>query len=411
MFRQAAIHNQNARLNGEVVIARRPQATLLTAALCIMVIAIMTFLSVASFSRKETVSGYLKPDQGLAKVSSSRAGVVKALYVEEGQLVNTGDRIALAALPEQLARGDDLTETLQKGLSEQIDLISLRQSELQHQFDHQKKEYITRLTLSQNLLRDIHAQQALLTKRLSIQRTRYESLQHLWTLGAISPSDVQKQEELLLGMEQQWAALRANEQTQRAQVVEMGGLLERLPYEKEQQQALLNGDIARLRHQQIEMASRGEWLITAPIPGRVTNILAEIGSTLGQGLPILTIMPKDASLRAVLLVPTRAFGFIQTGQVARLRFDAFPYQRFGLHDGTVVNTAKTIILPNEIPIPAPIQEPVYRVEVALAQQYIDAYGEQLPLQSGMLVNADIILEQRSVLAWLFDPLLSLKGRV
>mgnify|MGYP006198678367 CR=1 FL=1 len=131
----------------------------------------------------------------------------------------------------------------------------------------------------------------------------------------------------------------------------------------------------------------------------------------GAALPLLTIMPEQAELLAVLLVPTRAYGFVQPGQQARLRFDAFPYQRFGSYQGQVIKTAQAIVLPNEVDMPVAVQEPVYRVEVQLESQQIRAFNNNVPLQSGMLLSADIVLEQRSLMAWLFEPILSLKGRL
>jgi membrane fusion protein len=55
-------------------------------------------------------------------------------------------------------------------------------------------------------------------------------------------------------------------------------------------------------------------------------------------------------------------------------------------------------------------EPTYRITVEIAEQAVAAYGRTFTLQPGMLLQADIILESRSILAWLFDPLVSLRGR-
>ena len=52
---------------------------------------------------------------------------------------------------------------------------------------------------------------------------------------------------------------------------------------------------------------------------------------------------------------------------------------------------------------------MYSVVADLEQQYVEAYGEVLPLLAGMNLSADIELDQRSLLEWLLDPLLSLKG--
>lgn len=411
LFRANAVKQQGAKLDGDVIIAQPLSSSVLTIILVCVVIIIAIFLSVTSFNRKETVTGYLKPDMGLAKVVSSRAGVIQQLYVDDGQQVQAGDRLALIAIPEHLAAGESLTNTLFQGLLQQTELISLRKQQLQSQFVQQQAEFSARLTLSKNLLRDIAAQHALLQQRLQLNQQRYQNYQALNNSGAISTMELQQQHELVLNIQQQLAELNANEQSQKAQIEQLSGQLQRLPSEQQQQLAMLDTDISRLKQQQTELHARGELLITAPIAGRVTNLVAEIGKNVQIGLPLLTIMPDNAELQAVLLVPTRAYGFVKVGQHTRLRFDAFPYQRFGLYEGQVIKTAQAIAMPNEIDMPVAVQEPVYRVEVALASQHIRAYGNTVPLQSGMLLSADIVLEQRSLLAWLFEPILSLKGRL
>ena len=411
LFRANAVKQQSARLDGDVIIAQPVSSSFLTTVLLCVVIAIIVFLSLTSFNRKETVSGYLKPDIGLAKVVSSRAGVIQQVYVDDGQQVQAGDRLALVTVPEHLSAGDSLTGTLFQGLLQQTELVNLRKQQVISQLSQQETELTTRLTLSRNLLSDIKAQQQLLQQRLQLNQQRYQNYQDLTERGAISTNELQQQHELVLNIQQQLAELNASEQSQKAQIEQLSGQLQRLTSEQQQQLAVLDSDISRLKQQQTELNARGELLITAPITGRVTNLVAEIGNNVQMGLPLLTIMPDNAELQAVLLVPTRAYGFVMPGQQTRLRFDAFPYQRFGLYEGEVIKTAQAIVLPNEVDMPVAVQEPVYRVEVALASQHIRAYGNTVPLQSGMLLSADIVLEQRSLLAWLFEPVLSLKGRL
>jgi membrane fusion protein len=411
LFRANAVKQQSARLDGDVIIAQPVSSSFLTIVLLCVVTAIIAFLSLTSFNRKETVSGYLKPDIGLAKVVSSRAGVIQQVYVDDGQQVQAGDRLALVTVPEHLSAGDSLTGTLFQGLLQQTELVNLRKQQVISQLSQQETELTTRLTLSRNLLSDIKAQQQLLQQRLQLNQQRYQNYQDLTERGAISTNELQQQHELVLNIQQQLAELNASEQSQKAQIEQLSGQLQRLPSEQQQQLAVLDSDISRLKQQQTELNARGELLITAPIAGRVTNLVAEIGNNVQMGLPLLTIMPDNAELQAVLLVPTRAYGFVMPGQRTRLRFDAFPYQRFGLYEGEVIKTAQAIVLPNEVDMPVAVREPVYRVEVALASQHIRAYGNTVPLQSGMLLSADIVLEQRSLLAWLFEPVLSLKGRL
>ena len=56
-------------------------------------------------------------------------------------------------------------------------------------------------------------------------------------------------------------------------------------------------------------------------------------------------------------------------------------------------------------------EPLYRITVALDEQSVQAYGQTQPLAAGMQLDADVLLERRRLIEWIFEPLLSVAGRV
>jgi membrane fusion protein len=68
-------------------------------------------------------------------------------------------------------------------------------------------------------------------------------------------------------------------------------------------------------------------------------------------------------------------------------------------------------MPNEAALPVALKEPAYRVTVVLDSQVVKAYGHDLPLQVGMIVDADIWLDRRKLYEWVLDPLYSVLGRV
>jgi membrane fusion protein len=152
-------------------------------------------------------------------------------------------------------------------------------------------------------------------------------------------------------------------------------------------------------------------VITAPADGTVTTILAQVGQSATPGTPLLSILPAGAELEAHLLVPTRAAGFIRQDQTVALRYQAFPYQRFGHYLGEVREVGRTILQPQEAALPLPVQEPVYRITVKLPAQRVQAYGQSLALQSGMVLDADIWVDRRRLIEWVVGPLLSVVGRV
>ncbi|EGN74776.1 multidrug resistance efflux pump [Idiomarina sp. A28L] len=411
LFRESAIKEQAGRLEGDVIIAQPLSNSVLTLILLLLVAALITFLTLSSFNRKETVQGYLTPSLGLAKVTTPRAGIIQQRFLNDGEHVIAGAPIALLHIPEHLADGSSLAQGLNRELTQQLALIDMRESQMYQYFQQQVQETERRLLLSEQMLSELENQQALLQQRLGLHERRYENYRQLQNDGAISLLELQQQHEVLLNVQQQHAELNGSRQQQQGLIEQLRGQIERLPGEQAQQFAGLELERSRLQQQQVELTARSEILITAPISGRVTNFVADIGATVSNTQPLLTIIPENTELHAVLLVPTRAYGFVEQGQHTRIRFDAFPYQRFGLYEGEVIRAAQAIVLPGEVDMPVAIQEPVYRVEVALAAQDIRAYGNNVPLQSGMLLSADIVLEQRSLINWLFEPILSLRGQL
>jgi membrane fusion protein len=73
--------------------------------------------------------------------------------------------------------------------------------------------------------------------------------------------------------------------------------------------------------------------------------------------------------------------------------------------------SKTLINPGDAALPLSLQEPAYRVTVALESQSVNAYHQLVSLQAGMLLDADVLLDHRRLIEWVFDPLFSLTRRV
>lgn len=411
LFRQEAIKAQSNKLDGEVIIAQPVSATLLTLSLMAAVAAVFVFLSTSSFNRKETVMGFLQPENGISRIAAPRNGVVEAVFVRDGDIVERGQPLLLLRTPEHLAGGASLNTLMATNLQEQITLLSNRKQQLERQAEFQEHELKQRVAFHSSQLEELLEQQDLARERLGINERRLTHLRSLTESGLLAIEEIRQQQELILNVRQQFAELRGNRQSHRAQLEQLSGELARLPGDMEQQLSLINSEITRLEHQQLELNARGEVLITASVGGIVTNLIVETGQHVQPSSSLVTIVPADSELKAILLIPTRAYGFVQTGQMTRIRFDAFPYQRFGLFEGQISKTSRSIVLPNEVQMPVVTQEPVYWVEATLAAQEIHAYGDSMPLQAGMLLSADVMLEQRSLLEWLFEPLLSLKGRM
>ena len=99
-----------------------------------------------------------------------------------------------------------------------------------------------------------------------------------------------------------------------------------------------------------------------------------------------------------------------------LRYQAFPYQKFGHQSGRVLQVAKAPLQPSELaamPLAggAASGEPLYRITVQLDKQDVAAYGSTQALAPGMQLDADVVLDRRRLIEWIFEPVLGIASRV
>jgi len=95
-----------------------------------------------------------------------------------------------------------------------------------------------------------------------------------------------------------------------------------------------------------------------------------------------------------------------------LRYVAYPHQKFGTYRARVQAISRNPLPAAELGFVPPdgSREPLYRIKAALDSQSVLAYGRAQPLRAGMQVEADVLLDRRRLVEWIFEPLLSLAGR-
>ena len=169
-------------------------------------------------------------------------------------------------------------------------------------------------------------------------------------------------------------------------------------------QALRN-ELSATEQRIAEINGRRAYVIRAPMPAGSRRCRRPSARPPTRNSCSSRSCPTDSVLQAELFVPTRAIGFVETGQAVRILYEAFPYQHFGTYGGRIVKVSQTILTSADAAGPIELKEPAYRVTVALDRPDIDAYGKRMPLQPDMLLKADIILERRSLMSWLLNPLL------
>jgi membrane fusion protein len=410
-FRKEAVAAQADTLFGAPLIAQAPRMAVLVVALVSVSASFLAFAGWAQYTRKEHVVGYLAPTRGLIKVFTPQVGTVLERRVAEGQVVKQGDVLFVVSSERSSAGTRDAQAAVLGQLTE-------RRESLRREQDKQGEIDGLSAAAVEQRIRSLNAEIEQGRTQIELQRARVASAElavkrHEGLVAAhfLSEAALQQKNDELLDQRGQLANLNRTVAGLTRDLDAARTELATSRLKRANTAAQIDRQMSELTQQLTEADSRRAVVLTASADGTVTTILAEVGQTVNPGAPLLSILPQGAALEAELLVPTRAAGFIRPGQSVALRYQAFAYQRFGHHQGEVLRVGRSVIQPNETNVPLPVSEPVYRVTVRLPAQQVRAYGQAMNLQAGMAVDADIWLDRRRVIEWLFDPILSITGRV
>jgi membrane fusion protein len=411
LFRPEALAAQQQPWLGGVRLIRPLSLSLLAAGAALAVVAAVAFLSVAQYTRKATASGLLVPERGLIRLVPAEAGTVLERRVNEGQTVAEGDVLFVLALERPVRSADAQAQVLRslQGRQRSLQDATRRQQALG---SAQQQALTRRLQALTGELAQADLEASLQRDRLALARQSVQRLQSLEAAQFISPAQVQAKSEELLALQaaaQTVARERAALERERA---DLEGQLRALPLQADVAAGGIERELAVLAREAAEVDTDRRLVVRAPQAGTVSAVLAEAGQSVSPASALASLMPQGSALQAQLFAPSSAVGFVRPGQTVQLRFDTYAYQKYGHRPGRVLQVSRTPLAASELAtlaLPAAAAaEPLFRITVALD----DASGaEPLALAPGMRLQADVLLDRRRLVEWLFEPLIGLRSRL
>jgi membrane fusion protein len=410
LFREEALEHRAPRLHGDVILTSSPIQAALVAIIVIVTIALIIWAVIGSYNRIETVSGELTPTGDYSKLYALRAGVVSRLFVREGQMVTSGQPIATISVEQPLLQGASPNDNRMIAISDQEKMLDGETTEE----NKRAQEEHTRLgaLLDQSLLERGSLQSQLEIQKAAVISSKevYDGLLNLSEKQLVTKSTLEARHQDYLSASQGISSIIQKLAELDEKIGETRSGLDELPTTHSEKLYQINANKEALEERKVDDQNSQGYLIRAPLSGRVTSVQIRTGEYVDQRLPLLSVVPPAAPLDATLFAPSRAVGLAKVGQIVRISYDAFPVDRFGSFPGRIESISKTILAPSEADAPFKLDEPVYRVAVQLQDQSVPAFGAPQRLQAGMTLKARIVLDQRSFLDWLLEPLEAVEKR-
>jgi hemolysin D len=316
--------------------------------------AALAWLALAKTDEVVVAPGKLQPIGDVKTVQMPVGGVLQKMLVKEGERVSAGQVLLQLDNEATLDRRKSLRESIQ-AKQEQLQLKKLELQRYLNLNDTEQKVLARNIELEAQIL------------------ARLESL------------------------EKSGAAAELQVLQQRNKVREVEGELEKVGVDRKRQTAILqqataqlNGEISDLRSQLTELDVNIRYQdVRSPVNGLVFDLKPTGPGFVAQSSePVMKIVPfKD--LQARVEVQSSDIGFVQVGKPVEISIDSFPATDFGVLEGTLKSIGSDALPPDE-------RNQTYRFPVVVAldsQQFLMKSGQELPLQVGMSLTANIKLRK------------------
>lgn len=142
--------------------------------------------------------------------------------------------------------------------------------------------------------------------------------------------------------------------------------------------------------------------LAAPVNGTILSLnIKNSGEVVQPGQTIAEVAPENAPLILETVLPTQEAGFIKVGNIAKVKFDAYPYQDYGVITGKVISIS---------PDSQPDEKlgSVYRVGIALDRDYVKTNQQTIQFKPGQTASAEIIIRRRRIADMLLEPIKQLQ---
>lgn len=415
LFRQEAVNALRPQQYGDIILIPGVSSRWMAVAGLCVIVCLAALISLGSYTRRTTVGGQIYPSEGLIRVTATQPGVIVEQLVRDGQVVKRGS--VLFVLSGDRLGSDNVD--YQRGIATQIESRrhSLegdlkRSTQTEQQEAEQLKRRLTSLRAEQE---QVARQAQQLTLRVSGAEEALKRYEGLFKKDFVSKDE-------LLAKETEVVEVRSRQQGNRRDMLALERDLAATQRDLATQRARfgnqrseLDRSILTTRQEFSELEAKRRIVVTAPADGQITLLQAELGQSVEMGRPLAQLVPQNNQLIVRLYAPSKSAGFVQVGTPVLLRFDAFPYQKYGQLKGKVLSVSKAAVSAADIQGYTPrtdvTGEPLFAITVSLPEQMLGDATQKLQLQSGMRVEADLLHETQRLYEWILEPLHAARSRL
>jgi membrane fusion protein len=319
LFRREVLEAKRGSWLGSISLAQPLRLWVLAVLAAIFAAIVLSFFIFGEYTRRSRVEGELVPDLGLSTVVAPSAGVVATLHAEEGDRVQRQAALLLINVPRVTAAGDDALKVMREGQEARAVSLGMLQDAQDRQLQVQQRGIEQQREALRRELKQIEGEIHTRGEQVRIGRETVQRFRQVVDQRYVSLIQLGQQEQSMLDMLNAQQSLRRQATSMRRTLAQLDQSLAEVPEQRRAARASTERDLATLSQESVQAEANGELLLRAPVSGLVASRLVEAGQAVQIGQPILSLLPEGSQLRAQLLVPSAAIGFVKPGDRVLLR--------------------------------------------------------------------------------------------
>lgn len=345
-------------------------------------------------------NGTLQPVSGKMTVSSPAGGIVRQLFVRDGEMVEKGEvlmvvesegtKARLQSTQKQLAlfRYENQLFNLLLDQQGRFDLSSLPEPPVLIRSEERTRSVQLTVQETSARLALLRTRLASQQRTLALKQELVKSLREVYVSGGIAKFNYLNSVDELQRLESQIAETNQ-------QLTATSGQAARQVSVNSRQILSLEAQFVALQEQQRNLTLRAQQ------PGEVFNLSVGQGSVIGSGAEVMRIVPDGGGLKAKVFLPNSELGFIKVGMPVKLAVSSFPPGEYGYLKGTVKNIGADAFESTDQQSADRQRANTFPMTIELADNQ-DKAAILDRLAPGMQVMANIIVRQRPVITLLTD---------
>lgn len=383
---------------GDVIVTTTySQCAIITCSVFIF-ICVLLFISIADYTQKRTVNGIVYPDKGIVNIKSKQSGTLSAFYIKGGDYINTGEKLFSidASSSTQYFRSNE--ENYRELLSKLREVSGRETQDNINTLNARKKLTEEQIDQTRNSISIMTNQVRLLDAAIQSQQVTFNRIQEAYKKKYVSDIEKNNAEMQLIDKKMQRQSLNNEISSREGQIIslkkELDDTIDRIKNIQNEDKKESLQSLMKL----YGIASDTESVLRAPVAGKVAEIVERTGRFVNAGDTILTVIPQGSVNQIVAFISPELIGEIKKGTKVALKYDSYPYQRFGVEHGVIIDISRVPLQPEDIytNFGLKFENACFRIGIKIIER-----KESITVIPGMSLKVEIPTRKASIIKWIF----------